>query len=895
MLLAALAALPVHAQNYPKLLEAQSPLDYWRFNETTTSPVINTISNLGSAGPAGTGYVVQAVTSVAGGIVGNCILFTNSGQNIGDCYSRIDIPNLAALNPEPPFTIEFWAKPNAPFSPVDDEAPPTGLSPISSVSQGGASSFEGARSGYVFYAHPGGWQFKIGGLDSYSTTASSNKKVSTTSWTHVVGEFDGMTASLYINGVLAGTALATGGPFQPNRFTPTRIGGTTLSGGEYLDGPGTPFVPEGNRGWDGWVDEFAIYNTLLSSNTIASHYAAATSNPGGYDALIPASSPVGYWNFDGPAYTQPNSSAYTFAADSGSLVNNGTNTLGSIINQPGVNGTGDKSVFYNGAEGSLVLDTGVTNLYDVGGETITLAAWINPLSLGYISDIVAQGYDETTYAENFLRVGNSYDWAYFQDNNANALVNPSSAFGNVNPAVVPNVSFYEIGAYDGGPNYVSAVFPAPAGDVGHWVFLVGTFDGVNWNLYRNAVLVGQFPGVWADENPSGPAFVDLPWSVGSRSNPNPYFGLFFAGSIAEPAIFTNALDAATISNLYNSVALPPVITQAPVAPSPAYLGSSATFSVWADGPGTLSYQWYSNSVTLHGQTGTNLLLTDLTGSDSGTYSVIVTNSYGAVTSSVVLLVTPTLPVDTLTPATETRWLGYPFSFAPANPVNQQLVFQWYTNQHAVAGATQSSYTAIAQSNSAGSYTLVISNGFGAVTSSVATMSVLTPPAGYVSTILADQPLSYFRLDEAGGNIAYDYAGGNNGTYYGDVTLGVPGYSLADTDTAAFFPGVEETYVGGIGPAAINFSGPAAEFSIEAWANGVASQISTYTGAAVIAKGNSALTARRPTSSSRLPLIRALMPFSCATAMATPPRRRPKPAPTATGTTWSVFVTKPKEP
>jgi hypothetical protein len=830
MLLGALAAVPVRAQTYPTLLKAQSPADYWRFDETTHSPAINVISNQGSAGAAGTGYVIQAVTGVPGGIVGNCILFTNSGQDVGHCYSRIDIPNLAALNPEPPFTVEFWAKPNSPFAPVNDETPLTGLSPVSSICLAGSSSFEHARLGYVFYANPGGWEFRLGGVDSYTATAITALTVSTDSWTYVVGEFDGTSALLYINGVLAATGPATGGPFQPNTFMPTRIGGTSLPGGEYEHGSAQPVDGEGNRGWDGWVDEFAVYNTLLSSNTIMSHYNAGTSGSSAYGALILASDPVGYWNFDEPAYTPPSPSTYTFAADSGSLGDNGTNTLGSLADQTGVPGTGDKSVFYSGAAGSLVLDTGVTNLYDVAGENLTLAAWINPVSFGYVSDIIAQGYDETNYSENFLRVGNSYDWAYFQDD---------ASGGNYNPAVVPDVVFYEIGAYDAGPGYVSAVFPAPAGDIGHWVFLVGTFDGVNWNLYRNAALVAQFPGTWADGSPAGPAEVDLPWSVGSRSNPDPYLGLFFAGSIAEAAIITNALDAETISNLYNSVALPPVITQAPAAPSPAYLGSSASLSVWADGPGVLAYQWYSNNVALRGQTATNFTLTGLTAADNATYSVIVTNAHGAVTSSVVLLVTPTLPPATLVPAVEARWLGFPFSFAPASLPNQQLTFQWDLNGRAISGATQSSYAASASSNNVGNYTLVLSNSFGVATSTVAAFSLLTSPNLYVSTILADKPLSYFRLDETNGPVAYDYAGGNNGNYYGNITFGVPGYSLIDTDTAAFFPGLAESYVGGIGPTAINFNGTAAEFSIEAWANGPASQVSLYTGAAVVAKGHGA--------------------------------------------------------
>jgi hypothetical protein len=133
----------------------------------------------------------------------------------------------------------------------------------------------------------------------------------------------------------------------------------------------------------------------------------------------------------------------------------------------------------------------------------------------------------------------------------------------------------------------------------------------------------------------------------------------------------------------------------------------------------------------------------------------------------------------------------------------------------------------------GNYTLVISNSFAAATSSVSTVSILTPPNNYVSTILGDGPLSYLRLDEKSGTIAYDYAGGNNGIYYGNITHGVPGYSLIDTDTAAYFPGGTNNYVGDIGTTAINFPGTNAQFSIEAWANGGASQAAN---AALVVKG-----------------------------------------------------------
>src|ERR1700677_2026615 len=101
VLLAALANLPVQAQNYPTLLEDLKPLDYWRLNETKPSPPPDIISNLGSAGAAGNGYAVGgALTGQPGGIVGNAIQLINDGDAVGTCNTRIDIPNLPELNPQ---------------------------------------------------------------------------------------------------------------------------------------------------------------------------------------------------------------------------------------------------------------------------------------------------------------------------------------------------------------------------------------------------------------------------------------------------------------------------------------------------------------------------------------------------------------------------------------------------------------------------------------------------------------------------------------------------------------------------------------------------------------------------------------------------------------------------
>jgi hypothetical protein len=49
---------------------------------------------------------------------------------------------------------------------------------------------------------------------------------------------------------------------------------------------------------------------------------------------------------------------------------------------------------------------------------------------------------------------------------------------------------------------------------------------------------------------------------------------------------------------------------------------------------------------------------------------------------------------------------------------------------------------------------------------------------YEATVVANNPVAYWLLNETSGSVAFDLMGGNNGTYVGDVTIGQPGVPLA---------------------------------------------------------------------------------------------------------------------
>jgi len=106
-----------------------------------------------------------------------------------------------------------------------------------------------------------------------------------------------------------------------------------------------------------------------------------------------------------------------------------------------------------------------------------------------------------------------------------------------------------------------------------------------------------------------------------------------------------------------------VITNQPVG-IVAVAGSTTNFTVLAGGTAPLAYQWYFNTNTiLLNATNALLNLANLRVSQAGSYSVVITNAGGAITSSAALL-TVTLPAS---PAIGSPAVGngkFQFTFDP---------------------------------------------------------------------------------------------------------------------------------------------------------------------------------------------------------------------------------------
>jgi hypothetical protein len=78
--------------------------------------------------------------------------------------------------------------------------------------------------------------------------------------------------------------------------------------------------------------------------------------------------------------------------------------------------------------------------------------------------------------------------------------------------------------------------------------------------------------------------------------------------------------------------LPPLIVTQPQSQTVTE-GQDVTFTVVVSGSSPLSYQWRKGGSAISGATGATLTLNDVEISDAGSYSVVASNPYGAVTSA----------------------------------------------------------------------------------------------------------------------------------------------------------------------------------------------------------------------------------------------------------------------
>lgn len=192
--------------------------------------------------------------------------------------------------------------------------------------------------------------------------------------------------------------------------------------------------------------------------------------------------------------------------------------------------------------------------------------------------------------------------------------------------------------------------------------------------------------------------------------------------------------AGSVTSLQAVLTVNPVIAPVAITTQPVSLtrtaGQSAAFSVVASGGGTLSYQWRKNGTTISGATAATLTLSNVQTTDAASYSVVVSNSVGSVTSTAATLTVNQViaPVSISShPVALTRTVGESAQFAVTASGGGTLSYQWRKNGVAISGATSASLNLTnVQTIDAASYSVVVTNSVGSVTSNAAALTVNVP-------------------------------------------------------------------------------------------------------------------------------------------------------------------------
>jgi hypothetical protein len=175
-------------------------------------------------------------------------------------------------------------------------------------------------------------------------------------------------------------------------------------------------------------------------------------------------------------------------------------------------------------------------------------------------------------------------------------------------------------------------------------------------------------------------------------------------------------------------AIAPTISNQP-ANQTVTAGQTAVFSVTAAGAAPLAYRWQKGATPINGATSASYTTPPTSASDGGsTFSVVVSNSAGKITSNAATLTvsaTPVAPSITQQPSNQTVTVGQMATFSVTAEGTTPLTYQWQKGTIAITGATSAGYTtpATTTSDNGTQFSVVVSNSLRNATSKAATLTV----------------------------------------------------------------------------------------------------------------------------------------------------------------------------
>jgi hypothetical protein len=394
----------------------------------------------------------------------------------------------------------------------------------------------------------------------------------------------------------------------------------------------------------------------------------------------------------------------------------------------------------------LIYDDGAVGSF--GGTSCATPLWAALIAL-----VNQQALANGKPVQGFI---NPAIYALGESTNYAALFHDITTGNNTSPSSPTN--FYAVPGYDlctgwgtpNGTNLINALAPLDAlqispatgftvsGGVGgpfavtsEIFFLTNaSATALNWSVGNSAAWLSAWPlaGTLAPGAPPVAVTVSLNAAASNQ----------VAGAYGASIRFTNLNDGFAQSRLFGlNVITPPIITVSPTNQS-VLGGATARFTVQAIGGLPLSFQWQQNGTNLSdggnisGSATRALTVADASVSNAGSYCVVVSNAANTVTSAppALLSIISSGPVITLQPVSQFALDGATVSFSTAALGNAPLSYQWQQNQTnlsdggSVSGSASANLTlGPVTSANCGSYTVIVSNALGAVTSAPAVFAV----------------------------------------------------------------------------------------------------------------------------------------------------------------------------
>jgi hypothetical protein len=130
--------------------------------------------------------------------------------------------------------------------------------------------------------------------------------------------------------------------------------------------------------------------------------------------------------------------------------------------------------------------------------------------------------------------------------------------------------------------------------------------------------------------------------------------------------FKGIVTASITISIQGAGVSPPLITGPPLSQT-VQAGANVSFTVTATGAGPFAYRWEFATTNLPGATNSTLQLTNVQPSQSGSYTVFLTNSAGSASASATLTVNPPLLLA------NPQWANGSFAFDVTGPAQTNFV------------------------------------------------------------------------------------------------------------------------------------------------------------------------------------------------------------------------------